>query len=209
MVPFVERSHKAEDIVRNLATAISATVTAVIIALLIANVASSARAAEIANTKQQQLVALQDAANTNDVTMQLEAYRTRYAEAYAQLAAAYQVLYERDAAYRAALDQANATSAQLANVDASLEARLIDAYAALRDAQAVVAALRAGTTGATAAPGASSGGTPGTATSRPATPPPATATPRPATGTPRPTPTMYCWYDAEGKWVCEDHPRGQ
>lgn len=195
---------------RNLATALSATFTAVIIALLIANVASAARAAEIANTKQQQLVALQDAANTNDVTMQLEAYRTRYAEAYAQLAAAYQLLYERDAAYRAALDQANATSAQLAGVDTSLEARLVEAYAALRDAQAVVAALRGGVTpqSSTSAPAATSA-----ATARPGTPGPtqrlATATPRPATGTPRPTPTMYCWYDSDGKWVCEDHPRGQ
>jgi len=197
--------------VRNLATALSATITAVIIALLIANVASAARAAEIANAKQQQLAALQDAANTSDVTMQLEAYRTRYAEAYAQLAAAYQLLYERDAAYRAALDQANATSAQLASVDTSLEARLIEAYAALRDAQAVVAALRAGVTpqAPTSAPGATSGATQRPATQGPATPRPATATPRPVTGTPRPTPTMYCWYDADGKWVCEDHPRGQ
>lgn len=179
---------------RNLTTALSATLTAIILALLIANVASAARAAEIAHNKEQELAAIQVSYSASDVTAQLEAYRTRYGQAYQQLAIAYQTLYTLDAEYRAALDRANATSAQLAGANTSLDARLTDAYQALHDAQALVASLR----GASAAP---------TAAGR-ASPAGATSTPRPAT-TAQPTPVRYCWYDAGGKWVCEDHPRDE
>jgi ABC-type transporter Mla subunit MlaD len=168
---------------RNITTAVSATVTAVIIGLLIANVASAARAAEIAHGKEQQLAALQDSASANDLASQLEAYRTRYSQAYQQLAAAYQTLYNRDAEYRAALQRANATSAQLADADASLEAKLNDAYLALHDAQSLVASLRAGaptapalspTPPVTARPGTTAAPAPTTAPARP------TQTPRPS-----------------------------
>jgi hypothetical protein len=154
--------------VRNVTTALSATVTAILIGLLVANVASAARAAEIAATKEQQLAAIQDSYSANDLTVQLEAYRTRYGQAYQQLAAAYAALAARDAEYRAAFDAANTTSGQLATANASLDARLTDAYQALRDAQAVVAALRSGS--------------PASTPQRPM----ATATPGPA-GTPRPS----------------------
>jgi hypothetical protein len=186
---------------RNLTTAVSATVTAVIIGLLIANVASAARAAEIAHGKEQQLAALQDTASANDLATQLDAYRTRYAQAYQQLATAYQALYARDAEYRAALQRANATSAQLADVDASLEAKLNEAYLALHDAQALVTSLRAGVT---FAPTATPAGTARPNVSAPPQPPTTTSRPN---ATQRPAPTMYCWYDRDGKWVCEDHPR--
>jgi hypothetical protein len=175
---------------RNFTTAVSATVTAVIIGLLIANVASAARAAEIAHDKEQQLAALQDSASAYDLASQLEAYRTRYAQAYQQLATAYQVLYARDAEYRVALQRANGTSAQLAEADASLEARLNDAYQALRDAQVLVNSLQL----ATPAPAAPDPRSTAPATPRaPATTPPAlpTAPARP-TSTPRPSPT---WHD--------------
>jgi hypothetical protein len=154
--------------VRNFTTALSATVTAILIGLLVANVASAARAAEIAANKEQQLAAIQDSYSASDLTVQLEAYRTRYSQAYQQLAAAYQALAARDAEYRVAIDSANTASGQLATANASLDARLTDAYQALRDAQAVVAALRSGS--------------PASAPQSPS----ATATPRPA-GTPRPS----------------------
>jgi hypothetical protein len=156
--------------VRNLTTALSATVTAIVIGLLIANVASAARAAEIAHNKEQQLAAIQDSYSASDLTVQLEAYRTRYSQAYQQLSAAYAALAARDAEYHAAIDSANAASGQLATANASLDTRLTEAYQALRDAQAAVAALRGGLSSGSPA------STPQGAR--------ATATPR-ASGTPR------------------------
>ncbi len=158
---------------RNFTTALSATLTAVIVGLLIANVASAARAAEIQHDKDAQLAQLQDSAYTADMTTQLEAYRARYGQTYEQLAAAYKAYYTRDAEYRQIVANANANAAQLASANVSLEARLNEAYQALRDAQALVASLRAGGTTQTTPP------TP----QQPAAPAPAPAAPR----TPRPT----------------------
>jgi hypothetical protein len=178
---------------RNLTTAVSATVTSIVIALLIANVASAARAAEIAHDRDQRLAALQDSASANDQAAQLQAYETRYAQAYQQLAAAYQVLYARDAEYRAAVDRANAMSGQLADADASLETRLNDAYQALRDAQALVTALRGGALSTPAPPGPTARAAtaqPVTTTTAPATSRPPAMTAGPAvTPTPRPAST--------------------
>ncbi len=195
---------------RNFTTAVSATLTAIIIALLIANVASAARAAEIAHDKEQQLAAVQDSYSTNDLASQLEAYRTRYAQAYQQLAVAYQTLYARDADYRAALDRANAMSGQLANTDATLEAKLNEAYQALRDAQALVNSLRSPSAPPSATPTRAAPLSPAMIAPTASAPGASRATSAPRTSaTPRPTPTQYCWYDQEGKRVCEDHPRGE
>lgn len=184
---------------RNFMTALSATMTAIVIGLLIANVASAARAADIEHTKAQQLAAIQSNAATNDMSTQLEAYRTRYTQAYEQLAAAYQAYYARDQQYRAVVGRSNANAAELATANAALEAKLNEAYQALRDAQALVASLRAGATqGPAIAPTPSSGTSPTAPPARTPTPPAPTA-----------TPARYCWYDAEGHWVCEDHPQGQ
>lgn len=166
---------------RNFTTAVSATVTAIVIGLLIANVASAARAAEIVHTRDQQLAALQDSYNASDTATQLDAYRTRYAQAYEQLSAAYQALVARDALYRGVVDRTNANSAQLAAANAALEARLNDAYQALRDAQALVASLRYAPTAATQAP-------PGASYPTAAPDAPSSAAPR-ATSAPGPRPT--------------------
>lgn len=187
---------------RSFMTAVSATATAIVIGLLVANVASAARAADIEHTKAQQIAAIQDAAAANDMSTQLEAYRSRYAQAYEQLGAAYQAYYKRDQQYRAVVGQANANAADLAAANASLEQKLNEAYQALRDAQSLVSSLRAGgalpVTNATPAPAPAAGRTATPATAVPARTPVPTATQQ-----------MYCWYDAEGKWVCEDHPQGQ
>ena len=182
---------------RNLTTAISATLTAIVIGLLIANVANAARAAEIQHDKDAQLAAIQDQAYTADMTSQLKAYQTRYGQTYAQLAEAYKAYYQRDAEYRQIVARANANASALANANASLEARLNEAYAALREAQTLIAQLRAGGAVAPAAPA------PQGPTAPRVTQP--TAAPR----TPQPVPTEYCWYDREGHYVCEDHPQGQ
>ncbi len=168
---------------RNLVTAASAAVTAILIGLLIANVASSARAAEIEHVKSQQLAAVEAAYSDDDIRAQLTAYQTRYEQAYKQLAAAYQALVTREAQYRTLWQQSSGTDAQLAAANTDLDAKLAQAYAALDAAQAALNDLSS----RVPPPGS---GAPGNATpAGPTTAPPA-ATPRPATGTPaRPTST--------------------
>src|SRR3979409_289725 len=97
---------------RNVVTAGSAAITAILIGLLIANVASSARAAEIEHTKAQQLAAVEAAYSDEDIRAQLAAYQTRYEQAYKQLAAAYQALATREAQYRALWQQSSGSSAR-------------------------------------------------------------------------------------------------
>ena len=218
---------------RNLQTALSATITAIVIGLLVANIASAARAAEIQHAKQAQIAALQASVGADDTELQLEAYKQRYTEAYNQMVAAYGQLQQRDAGYGALLNQSHGTSAQLEAANASLEARLAQAYQAMQQAQAQLAAMGITQPVATviSAP-ANSGGSPvaagpaaapvlnqaptttgpgATPTRAPAATPvrtnaPATA---PPAGAPQPTPRMYCWYDSNHVWVCEDHPQGQ
>jgi hypothetical protein len=204
---------------RNFVTAASAALTAIIIGLLIANVASSARAAEIEHARTQQLAAVEAAYSDDDVRAQLTAYQIRYEQAYKQLAAAYQALVTREAQYRALWQQSSGSSAQLSAANADLDAKLAQAYAALDAAQAALndLAARAGQPGSgTVTPANAAPAAPGAAPAAPMTAPPAVATPRPATPTPASTPRItpspkptYCWYDADGKWVCEDHPKGQ
>ena len=215
---------------RNLQTALSATVTAIVIGLLVANIASAARAAEIQHAKQAQIAALQASVGADDTELQLEAYKQRYTEAYNQMVAAYGQLQQRDAGYSALLRQSQGTSGQLEAANASLEARLAQAYQAMQQAQAQLAAMGISqpvaavisepTSGGSTA-GAGTGAAPvnQAATARPAATPtraPA-ATPvrtnapvtAPPAGAPQPTPKMYCWYDSNHVWVCEDHPQGQ
>jgi hypothetical protein len=159
---------------RNVVTAASAALTAIFIGLLIANVASSARAAEIEHAKAQQLAAVEAAYSDDDIRAQLAAYQTRYEQAYKQLAAAYQALATREAQYRALWQQGSGSSAQLAAANTDLDAKLAQAYAELDAAQAALNDLAARS-------GLGGGITP--ATARPAP----TATPRPAASSPRPT----------------------
>ena len=200
---------------RNVVTTISAAVTAIFIGLLIANVASAARAAEIDHAKQQQLAALEASYSDNDIRTQLAAYQIRYEQAYKQLALAYQALAARDAQYRALLGQSGGTSAQLAAANADLDAKLAAAYAALDAAQAMVndlASRNGQAPGGAAVPAtaAPAGQTAAPRTAAPAAVPPGPVTQPPVTARPTPLPqATYCWYDADGKWVCEDHPRGQ
>src|SRR4030088_1567303 len=137
---------------RNVVTATSAALTAILIGLLIANVASSARAAEIEHAKAQQLAAVEAAYSDDDIRAQLAAYQTRYEQAYKQLAAAYQALGTREAQYRALWQQSSGSSAQLAAANTDLDAKLAQAYAELDAAQAALNdfAVRAGQTRAQA-----------------------------------------------------------
>ena len=227
---------------RNLQTALSATVTAIVIGLLVANIASAARAAEIQHAKQAQIAALEASVGADDTALQLEAYKQRYTEAYNQMVAAYGELQQRDAGYSGLLNQSNGTAKQLEAANASLEARLAQAYQAMQQAQAQLAAMgitqpaatvisapaavvnqpaanepaavnqpAAPTTRTTAAPTTRPAATPTRApTATPVrTNAPVTTTPPPA-GTPAPgaTPKMYCWFDNNNVWVCEDHPKG-
>jgi len=226
---------------RNLQTALSATITAIVIGLLVANIASAARAAEIQHAKQAQIAALQASVGADDTELQLEAYKQRYTEAYNQMVAAYGELQQRDAGYSGLLKQSNGTAAQLEAANASLEARLAQAYQAMQQAQAQLAAMgitqpaaaaplppvvvvNPGTTDPGAAPAAIAPAATNRVTTAPTTRPAATPTrapaatpvglPAPVTTTsppaaPRPTPTMYCWFDNNNVWVCEDHPKGQ
>jgi hypothetical protein len=213
---------------RNLTTAISATVTAIVIGLLVANVASAARAADIEHSKAAQLAALESSFNANDQATQLAAYQQRYTEAYNQLAAAYTALLQRDWQYKDSLSRSDRQSAQLAAANASLEAQLAQAYRSLQDAQVAVSAW-GGTPSAvtptqltpvvadpvTADPVAAAAPAGPAAATKPATPKPATAAPRtaapappaapPAASTPAPR-VQYCHYDANHEWHCEDHP---
>ena len=227
---------------RNLQTALSATVTAIVIGLLVANIASAARAAEIEHAKQAQIAALQASVGADDTELQLEAYKQRYTEAYNQMVATYGEMQQRDAGYSGLLKQSNGTAAQLEAANAALEARLAQAYQAMQQAQAQLAAMGitqpaatvisapaavvnqpgadqpaavnqpAATTRATNAPTTRPTATPTRApTATPVrTQAPVTTTPPPA-GTPAPgaTPRMYCWFDNNNVWVCEDHPKGQ
>lgn len=193
---------------RSLTTALSATVTAVVLALVISNIATAARAAEIANAKDQRLAALEATSYAADTQAQLDAYQTRYEEAYAKLSAAYQVLLERDAAYRASFGGSDANVGRLAATNALLEARLAEAYGALADAQAMLDAL-ARQRQVTTTPSSTTTPGPGvTASAAPRTATPQATTVPAASSTPRPTPTLYCFYDHEGHYQCEDHPPG-
>ncbi len=206
---------------RNLQTAVSATITAIVIGLLVANIASAARAADIEHTKQAKIAALEASAGANDTALQLQGYQQRYTEAYNQMVAAYNALQQRDAAWAALWNQSQGTSAQLEASNAALEARLLQAYQLMQQAQYQLNAL-GGTPQAPVVVSAPTGNAPVTApattgpvANTPATPKPATgpvaAQPTPPVTTPPApsTPQLYCWYDADGKWVCEDHPRGQ
>jgi hypothetical protein len=214
---------------RNLQTALSATITAIVIGLLVANIASAARAAEIQHAKQAQIAALEASVGADDTALQLEAYRQRYTETYNQMVALYTQMQQRDAGYGALLSQSQGQGAQLEAANASLEARLAAAYQAMQQAQGQLAAMGisqpvavnapaqnvaapdAGAPGAAAAPKTAAKTTAPTTAPRTATPTPArTVAPANApTPAPQATPKMYCWYDADGKWVCEDHPKGQ
>lgn len=171
---------------RNVTTAISATVTAVVLGLLIANVASAARAADVQHAQQQQLAEADATHAASDTTAQLLAYRDRYAQSYQQVAVAYQALLGRDAAYRSALDRANAQSAALASANASLDSRLNEAYLALYDAQSVITSLRSAPSTPASAPD-----------------PRAAVVPR-SPQAPQPTPTLSCRWD-DGRYKCSDH----
>jgi hypothetical protein len=173
---------------RNFLTAASAAVTAVILGLLIANVASAARAAEIEHAKADQIAQMEAAVSDNDLQAQLTAYRERYEQAYNQLAAAYQAMTVREGQYRALLQRSSGSSADLAAANASLDTRLLQAYAALDAAQ--LAFQRLGSAPAAAPARAITGPAPTARTAAPAT---AATTARPATAqpaaTPRPTKT--------------------
>ena len=193
---------------RNLQTALSATITAVIIGLLVANISSAARAAEIQHAKQVQIATLNASVGVDDTQLQLEAYKQRYTEAYNQMVAASTQLQQRDAGYGALLHQSQGTSAQLEAANRSLDARLSQAYQAMQQAQAQLAAMGVTQPVAAANPPARNVAA-GPADAAPVAAAPKTNTPTTVPATPRPIapPTaQYCHNDAEGQWHCEDHP---
>ena len=196
---------------RNLATAASATMTAILIGLLVANVASSARAAEIEHGKASKIAALEFSVSSNDTAAQLGAYQQRYTEAYNQLAAAYTTLVQRDAMYRDAMRRSGKTSADLAAANTALEAQLAQAQQALQDAQSAISAWagrspvdlpQSGTPAAAPNPSGAAPASPAAA-AKPVTSQPTAAV---VPGARAPAPTRYCHFDAEGEWQCEDHP---
>jgi hypothetical protein len=169
----------------------TAAAVAIAVGLLIANVASAARAADTEHA-QARVAAERSAAS---VEAELAAYKQRLDEAYAQLAATYGVLESRDAQYASLVGDPSATDGQ-----ASV------ASAAYTGPASTLVSLAATATPQAATPQAA---TPATlAAQTPAqmvTPIAAPAASAPA----RAAPARYCWYDHEGKYVCEDHPQGK
>jgi hypothetical protein len=170
----------------------TAAAVAIAVGLLIANVASAARAADTEHA-QARVAAERSAAS---VEAELAAYKQRLDEAYAQLAATYGVLESRDAQYASLVGDPSATDGQ-ASVGPA-------AYA---DPASTLVSLAATATPQAATPQAA---TPATlAAQTPAQMVTPIAAPA-ATGAPaRAAPARYCWYDHEGKYVCEDHPQGK
>jgi hypothetical protein len=184
---------------RRFTASITAATVAIAVGLVIASVAGAARAAEYesmqARASSQNSVAATEA--------ELAAYKQRLEEAYAQLNLTYSMLQSQDAQAAAQATGTDGTNAGAAlylgggatnggatNVDASLTAEPV-ALAVTPSAQSV------------------------TSVAPRSTPPPLPTRATPA-NTPRPTASavrtatgLYCWYDHDGKYVCEDHPQGQ
>jgi hypothetical protein len=192
---------------RRFTASITAATVAIAVGLVIASVAGAARAAEYENMQ-----ARASAQNSVAATeAELAAYKQRLEEAYTQLNLTYSMLQSQDA--QAA---AQSTSSDGTNVSAAVSlgggatnggATNVDAFASLTAAPVALAVTPSAQTVApilNVAPRSTPPPLPTRApTARPA------ATPQPAAVATR-TPTgLYCWYDHDGKYVCEDHPQGQ
>ncbi len=123
-----------------------AAVTAAVVGLLIAGTAGAARSAAQDHARQAQ----QDVLAGEVADADLAAYQDRLQQAYAQLAASYQALSDRDAAYQQALQQESAVASELSAADSSKAARLSEAYQQLSAAQADVQRLQGQLQSATA-----------------------------------------------------------
>jgi hypothetical protein len=166
---------------------LTAAAVAIAVGLLIANVASAARAADTEHA-QARVAAERSAAS---VEAELAAYKQRLDEAYAQLAATYGVLESRDAQYASLVGDPSATDGQ-----ASVAA------AGYAGPASTLVSLAATATPQAATPATLAAQTPPQMVT-PIAAPAATAAPV------RAAPARYCWYDHEGKYVCEDHPQGK
>ena len=187
---------------RRFTASITAATVAIAVGLVIASVAGAARAAEYENMQ-----ARASAQNSVAATeAELAAYKERLQEAYVQLNATYALLQSQDAqaaAQPASTDGANVSAA----LDLSGGATNVDAYSSATTAP-VALAITPSIQGVTSV-------APITNVAPRSTPPPLPTRATPA-NTPRPTATtvrtatgLYCWYDHDGKYVCEDHPQGQ
>jgi hypothetical protein len=181
---------------RRLTASITAATVAIAIGLVIASVAGAARAAEFESM--QARASAQNAAAATEA--ELAAYKQRLEEAYAQLNLTYQVLQSQDALVAA---QAVGTDANVsAAIDMGASSSNVVAYAPVENAPVTLAAPATNI-----APRSTP---PPVPTRVQATRVPSTATALPATAAPVRTATgLYCWYDHDGKYVCEDHPQGQ
>lgn len=180
---------------RRFTASITAATVAIAVGLVIASVAGAARAAEYENMQ-----ARASAQNSVAATeAELAAYKERLKESYAQLTATYALLQSQDAqaAASASSDGANVRAA----VDLGGGATNVAAYSSAT-AELVALAMTPSVQSTTSvAPRSTPPPLPTRAT--PANTPLQTAsTVRTATG-------LYCWYDHDGKYVCEDHPQGQ
>ena len=169
---------------RRIVAPLTAAMVAIAIGLVISSVASAARAADSEHLHAR--VAAERAAAATEA--ELAAYRQRLDEAYAQLALTYQVLESRDAQYAA-----------LAG-DPSVSAAPAGVSAATVPADPGNAPSFAGVPVAYVPPAAA-------APSAPSLAPVAAAAPAPAPA--QAAKAMYCWYDHDGHYVCEDHPQGK
>jgi hypothetical protein len=170
---------------------LTAAAVAIAVGLLIANVASAARAADTEHA-QARVAAERSAAS---VEAELAAYKQRLDEAYAQLAATYGVLESRDAQYASLVGDPSATDGQATVAAAGYAgpASTLVSLAATATPQAATPQAAPATLAAQTPP----------QTVTPVAAPAATAAPARAAA------ARYCWYDHEGKYVCEDHPQGK
>ena len=180
---------------RRFTASITAATVAIAVGLVIASVAGAARAAEY-----ESMQARASAQNSVAATeAELAAYKQRLDEAYAQLNLTYSLLQSQDA--QAA---AQSTNTDGTNVSAAVYlgggATNVDAFTSLTAAPVALADMRSAQNVAPISNVAPRSTPPPLPTRAPASP--AASTARTATG-------LYCWYDADGKWVCEDHPKGQ
>jgi hypothetical protein len=167
---------------------ITAATVAIAVGLLIASVAGAARAAEFESM--QARASAQTAAAATEA--ELAAYKARLQEAYAQLNVTYQVLQSQDAQASPAAPSAGADAATYLSAAAEPwgASSNVVAYAPVTSVAGPVAG-------------------PATISAPPPLPTRPVAIAAPAVAPAPAAKAIYCWYDHEGKYVCEDHPQGQ
>ena len=180
---------------RRFTASITAATVAIAVGLVIASVAGAARAAEYESM--QARASAQNSAAA--IEAELAAYKQRLEEAYTQLNLTYSLLQSQDP--QAA---AQSTSTDGTNVSAAVYlgggATTVDAYTSVTAAPVALANTPSAQSVLNVAPRSTPPPLPTRATAGTALP--AASSARTATG-------LYCWYDRDGKYVCEDHPQGQ